>query len=225
MTELEPTQGAPVPASADQRAGSLTDLSGPSETPLEQVVPTAPPPAPARPKGLLRWGVALIVVALLVGVGSVGAAMLAGSGSTSTLTGWVPTSAIGYAEIRADLPGDQKTKVGALLARFPGFKDQATLDQKLDEALDRMAQKSDVSFSRDIKPWMTGEIAIVYTTGMFDAAKAMQPALMSGGGRRQGDHGRLRDDRGRPRPRGCRGIPSRQERQASPRRRPTTGSA
>src|SRR5664279_1901837 len=87
-----------------------------------------------RPAGLLRWGIALVVVALVVGAVSVGTIFLASGSATSTVEGWIPAGTVIYLEGRADLPGDQRQNVGNIIARFPGFKDQASLDSKIDLA-------------------------------------------------------------------------------------------
>lgn len=131
----------------------------------------APPPgAPVRPRGLVRWGVALVATAVVVGVVSVGAALLAASASGSAVRGWLPPDTIGYLELRADLPGDQRAKVGDILAKFPGFADQASLDSKIDEALDRILEGSGTSWTEDIKPWLAGEVAVAITSAALDSA-------------------------------------------------------
>src|SRR5664279_4012618 len=73
-----------------------------------------------RPAGLLRWGVALVVVALVVGAVSVGTILLASGSAASTVEGWIPAGTVVYLEGRADLPGAQRQNVGNIIARFPG---------------------------------------------------------------------------------------------------------
>ena len=48
------------------------------------------------------------------------------------------------------------------LSKFPGFADQAALDSKLDEVLDRLigdGTKGKQTFTKDIKPWFDGQLA------------------------------------------------------------------
>ncbi len=127
---------------------------------------------PARPAGLLRWGVALVVVALVVGAASVGALLLASGSATSSIEGWIPSGTVVYLEGRADLPGDQRQNIGTILAKFPGFKDQATLDAKIDQALDQVLQKSGISWTTDLKPWVAGEVGVAVTRDLLDLATA-----------------------------------------------------
>jgi hypothetical protein len=135
-------------------------------------VPTEAVVRTARPAGTLRWGVALVVVALVVGVASVGAVLLASGTATSSIEGWIPSGTVVYLEGRADLPGDQRQNVGTILASFPGFKDQASLDAKIDQALDQVLQKSGISWTTDLKPWVAGEVGVAVTRDLLDLATA-----------------------------------------------------
>ena len=172
MAESEPIQAtgdvpgehgpvATEPVGGTAGAGSATTPAG-SE-------PAAP--AAGRPKGLVRWGVALLGVALLVGAVSVAAAFLAAGAATSVVQGWLPNDTVAYLELRADLPGDQRAKMGDILAKFPGFADQASLDAKIDEALDRILEQSGVDWTTDVKPWLGGEVGLGVTAAAFDLAK------------------------------------------------------
>jgi hypothetical protein len=129
---------------------------------------------PRRATGLLRWGIALVVLALVVGSVSVGTILLTAGGATSTVEGWIPSGTVVYLEGRADLPGDQRQNVGNIIARFPGFKDQASLDSKIDQALDQALQKSGISWTTDLKPWVAGEVGVAVTRDMLDLAAAAQ---------------------------------------------------
>ncbi len=147
--------------------------------PVELGVPTEPVTAPGagrptRPGGLLRWGVALVVLALVVGTVSIGTILLASGSAASTVEGWIPAGTVVYLEGRADLPGDQRQNVGNILAKFPGFKDQASLDSKIDQALDQVLEKSGISWTTDLKPWVAGEVGVAVTRDLLDLAAAVQ---------------------------------------------------
>ncbi len=152
----------------------IEPVSGPSGAPggtsAPDVAPVSPADPPARPKGLVRWGIALAAVAVMVGVVSIAAVMLAAGATSSAVQGWMPARTVAYLEIRADLPGDQRAKVGDIVAKFPGFADQASLDAKIDEALQRMLEGSGVSWTADVKPWLGGEVGLAVTSVVFDVA-------------------------------------------------------
>ena len=154
------------------------------------IVEPAPPPvyeaavSPVGPRPRLsarvRWGVALGVVALVVGLSTAAFALLSGGGSLSTLAGWMPADTYAYGEVRLDLPGDQHQAVADLLSHFPGFADESSLDQKVTEVLDRLiadASSGKASYS-DIKPWL-GDSAAFAAHGTLDAATKTGQALVA----------------------------------------------
>ena len=74
---------------------------------------------------------------------------------------YIPADSVIVGELRLDLPGDQLEKVGNVLAHFPGFKDQSSLPQKLDEALGRLVQSATsggADYQTDVKPWLAGPL-------------------------------------------------------------------
>jgi len=132
-------------------------------------VPTFPvaPTASAGPgASRRRWVVALLVVTL-VSVASVAAVLvLTGGSPTSALVGYLPDDTVGYVEFRLDAPGDQRQNGASILAHFPGFADQSNLPAKIDETLDRLTGDSSggrLVYSRDIKPWVGGTLAVAVT--------------------------------------------------------------
>ena len=171
MAEIEPISGTgSVPGEPGPVA--TEPVGGPAAAGGETPPSGDPPAAPvaSRPKGLVRWGLALLGVAVLVGIVSVAAAFLAAGAATSVVQGWLPNDTVAYLEVRADLPGDQRAKVGDILAKFPGFADQASLDAKIDEALDRILEQTGVSWTSDVKPWLGGEVGLAVTAAALDAA-------------------------------------------------------
>jgi hypothetical protein len=130
-------------------------------TPPTTPVLTGSPQATLRSR--LRWGVALLVVALVAVTAAAGFFLLSGRAAASPMLAYAPSGSVMYAEIRGDLPGDQRQQLGAFLSAFPGFADQSTLDDKLTETLDRLvraATDGKHSYATEIKPWWGGAIAI-----------------------------------------------------------------
>jgi hypothetical protein len=200
MSERDPNQ---LPADSGRAESSTTP---PAWRPAPADAPAPPPDAArheetsesartvtvSRPRGggATRWGIALVVVALVVGVAAAAAFLIAGQSTPSTLLAYAPKTSVTWAEARLDLPGDQRQKVGDFLAKFPGFADQSTLEAKLDEALDRIvksATRDQQDYSTKIKPWFGGEVGIAIpsfpdassiTTGTA-ATKASALAMVS----------------------------------------------
>jgi hypothetical protein len=128
--------------------------------PAEPVVKAAGAP---RRRGRLRWAVALAMVAIIITMSAAIAALIVGRSPDAVVLGYVPENAIAYAEVRLDLPGDQRLAVGEFLSKFPGFHDQAALDGKLDEVLDQLvkdATNDEQTYTADIKPWFGGEVGV-----------------------------------------------------------------
>jgi hypothetical protein len=171
-TDLDPTTIAPVPtaplapASSSPAAASPTN---PIEQPVEPAVawaaavPVKPAPVTgSRRARRLRWAAAIAVVAVVLGASAAVAALITNSATSSSVVGYVPAGTLVYAEVRLDLPGDQRQAVGEFLQKFPGFADQAALEGKLDEVLDQLvedATNGKQTYSADIKPWFDGELA------------------------------------------------------------------
>jgi hypothetical protein len=148
----------PPPPAARPDASSDTDTSAvPVATSAIQ-----PPPAndAARPSRV-RWIAAGVLIALVIGITGLATLVLTSSQTSSVVLGYVPTESVAYGELRLDLPGDQRQEVGEFLSKFPGFADQAALESKLDEVLDRLiSQGTDgkQSYTKDIKPWFGGQL-------------------------------------------------------------------
>lgn len=123
--------------------------------------PAMAAPAPAAPPARSnrgRWIVALGVVGLAIAI-IVGVLLFTGGTTTPEALRYVPGDAAVVAELRLDLPGDQMQHLGNLLAHFPGFKDQASLTDKIDEALTRLigtASVGQADFRTQVKPWLNG---------------------------------------------------------------------
>jgi len=178
----------------------MTDVERPVHDPTTETTstptPTVPvggvavPPAAAPAAGPVsasaakrpsraRWAVAAVVVALVVGASAVAAFMLTGASAQGSVVGYVPADSVAYGEVRLDLPGDQRAEVGEFLSKFPGFADQAALDTKLDEVLDRLVSEATdgtQTFTADIKPWFDGEVA--FAMGPLPQTRAIDdPAI------------------------------------------------
>ena len=151
-----PTQSwTPPPAAAP-----VTTPTAPPAVPL-QTTP-APTPSAGGGRGPLRWAAAIAVLTLILGATLAVAALLTGGTSQATVLRYVPADTIMYGELRLDLPGDQRQAAAEFLSKFPGFADQAALETKLDETLDRLigdATSGSTTYTADIKPWFDGEVA------------------------------------------------------------------
>jgi hypothetical protein len=105
-----------------------------------------------------RWAIGLGVAGIAIAV-AIGAILLLGTSPMPEALKYIPGDAAVVAEVRLDLPGDQLQHLGNLLANFPGFRDQSTLPDKIDEALSQLvgaASSGSVDYRTDLKPWLNG---------------------------------------------------------------------
>jgi Protein of unknown function (DUF3352) len=166
MTDFErpttdPTTGEPASAPPAPPATSGVDTDTTAVP-----VPTQPIAAPASTTSTkpnrTRWFVAAGAIALVIAATTLITLSLTASAPSSAVLGYVPADSTMYGELRLDLPGDQRQKVGQFLSKFPGFADQAALETKLDEVLDRLTSESTKGkqrYTTDIKPWFDGQLA------------------------------------------------------------------
>ena len=125
------------------------------------------PVTPVRSGGNSGRVIAALVATLLVAAVVVGGLFLANRGGSSaaasTASGYLPADTLAYFEVRLDRPGDQKQNLASVLSRFPGFKDQASFEQKWDDVLNRAVSevsKNKYSYPNDVKPWFGGQISV-----------------------------------------------------------------
>jgi Protein of unknown function (DUF3352) len=141
------------------------------------------PGAPIQPvasRAGWRWLVG-IGIAVAVIVAAIAAFAVLGGPQTPEALRYVPGDAVAVAELRLDLPGDQMQRVGNLLAHFPGFKDQSTLPQKIDETLNQLVGSlsgGSVSYATDLAPWLNGPTFVAARPGP-PTVTGLPPGLVS----------------------------------------------
>lgn len=162
---------APTVVWTPPQSDAVEDVTPPTVTRVE----------PTRGGGSpVRWAIALLVSALVVAVALAGVVLVTGQTAASKLTGYVPAGSVAYGELRLDLPGDQRQKLGTFLSKFPGFADQSILDTKLDELLDRTVRAvthDQQDYSTKIKPWFGGELGFSVGQPPDVAASGGPPAV------------------------------------------------
>lgn len=176
---------------AEAEAGGTTpEMDATYDGPIVRREAVAPGPGTSEAEATagrrasgLRWAIALGGVALVVAATIAILALASGRPATSIAVGYMPENAVQYSEYRLDLPGDQRQKLAAFMAHFPGFDDQAIFDTKLDEVLDRLlgaASGGEQTWTADIKPWFGGQIAMGTTPFSADAQTGVGAAMLGG---------------------------------------------
>jgi len=164
MTDFDPTtpsEGAPA---GDAPAAT------PNEPAWDHHYESTLEAAPAAPvhaseslrRRPVRWPVAIALIALVLAVSAFVGILVTGRAPNARVLAYVPDGTIMYGEARLDLPGDQRLALASFLSKFPGFDDQAAIESKLNEVMDRFVggvTSGDQTYTTDIQPWFDGELA------------------------------------------------------------------
>lgn len=175
---MDPRSGQP--ASSDSEVGGnegeAPSLHEPVQADVAAItVPRAPITAGAtagiggsRARWLIGGGIAVAAVAAL----AIGAALVGARPFPEALK-YVPADSAVAAVLHPELPGDQRQRLGNLLAHFPGFADQSILDQKIDEVLGRLTREETggaVDYEKQVKPLLAGPLALAISRSAINGA-------------------------------------------------------
>jgi hypothetical protein len=125
-----------------------------------------------------RLVIALTALLTLTGATVVAGYLLVFSGSTDRAAGAVPADAPVYVNAFLQPSAAQQMKLATLLGRLPGFGDRATLDTKVDEALQQALAGLDLDYRRDLKPWLGDQLSLAAWPST-DAGKSRELLIAS----------------------------------------------
>lgn len=123
-----------------------------------------------------------LVIALTTLLGLIAASYLAGylflfSGSSDRAAGLAPGNSAAYVTVYLQPSAGQQMNLGELIGRLPGFADEASIDQKIDEVAQNLLTDTGIDYRTDLKPWLGEQVsAAVWFTGGTPAAQ--QAALI-----------------------------------------------
>lgn len=108
-----------------------------------------------------------LVIALVTLIGLTGAAFLAGylllfSASTDRAAALAPARSAFYLNVYLQPSTGQQMNLSGLIGRLPGFADEASLDEKVDQVVENLLGSTELGLDyRDqIKPWLGNQIAL-----------------------------------------------------------------
>ncbi|MEA2651327.1 MAG: hypothetical protein QOI85_1048 [Chloroflexota bacterium] len=108
-----------------------------------------------------------LVVALVTLIGLTGAAFVAGylllfSASSDRAAALAPANSAFYVNIYLQPSTGQQMNLGGLIGRLPGFADESSLDEKVDQVVENLlgATGLELDYREDIKPWLGSQIAL-----------------------------------------------------------------
>jgi hypothetical protein len=120
-----------------------------------------------------------LVIALVTLIGLTGATFLAGylllfSNSTDRAAALAPANSALYVNVYLQPSTGQQMNLGGLIGRLPGFADEASLDEKIDQVVDNLLATTGLGldYREQIKPWLGNQVAIAAWPSGADPADA-----------------------------------------------------
>ena len=108
-----------------------------------------------------------LVVALVTLIGLTGAVFIAGylllfSASNDRAAALAPADSVFYVNVYLQPSTGQQMNLGGLIGRLPGFADEASLDEKVDQVVENLLGASGLGldYREKIKPWLGSQIAV-----------------------------------------------------------------
>ncbi len=123
------------------------------------------------------------VIALVTLIGLTGAAVVAaylfvfaaGSDQAARLA---PAGSALYVNVYLRPSAGQQMNLADLIGRFPGFADEASLDDKVDQLVQNLLSETGIDYRADLKPWLGDQLALVVAPGETDPLEA-QPVVIA----------------------------------------------
>jgi hypothetical protein len=106
-----------------------------------------------------------LVIALVTLIGLTAVAFLAGylflfAGSTDRAAALAPANTAAYVNVYLQPSAGQQMNLSGLIGRLPGFADEASLDEKVDQVVQNLLSGTGIDYREQIKPWLGDQIAI-----------------------------------------------------------------
>jgi hypothetical protein len=118
-----------------------------------------------------------LVIALVTLIGLTAAAFVAGylflfSASTDRAAALAPATSAFYVNVYLQPSAGQQMNLSRLIGRLPGFADEASLDEKVDQVVQNLLSGTGIDYLEQVKPWLGDQVAIVGWPGSEGAATA-----------------------------------------------------
>ena len=124
-----------------------------------------------------------LVIALVTLIGLTGAAVVAAylfvfAAGTDRAARLAPADTAFYANVYLQPSAGQQMNLADLIGRFPGFADEASLDDKVDQLVQNILSETGIDYRGELKPWLGNQLALVVAPGEVDPVDA-QPVVIA----------------------------------------------
>jgi hypothetical protein len=123
-----------------------------------------------------------LVIALVTLIALTGAAFLAGylflfSASTDRAAAMAPANSAFYVNVYLQPSTGQQMNLAGLIGRLPGFADDASLDEKVDQVVQNLLGSTGIDYRGDVKTWLGDQVAIAGWPSGNDPADAQSVVI------------------------------------------------
>ena len=119
-----------------------------------------------------------LVIALVSLLGITAVAFVAGylllfSVATDRAAALAPADSAFYANVYLQPSTGQQMNLSELIGRLPGFADDASLDEKVDQVVQNLLSDTGIDYREQIKPWLGNQLAVVGWPRTDDVADSL----------------------------------------------------
>jgi hypothetical protein len=107
-----------------------------------------------------RLVIALVTLLGLTAAAFVGGYLLLFSASTDRAASLAPANSAFYVNVYLQPSTGQQMNLSGLIGRLPGFADDASLDEKVDQVVQNLLAGSGIDYREQIKPWLGNQVAV-----------------------------------------------------------------
>jgi hypothetical protein len=125
-----------------------------------------------------RLVIALVTLIGLTGIAVVAAYLFIFAAGTDRAARLAPADTAFYANVYLQPSAGQQMNLADLIGRFPGFADDASLDDKVDQLVQNLLSGTGIDYRADLKPWLGDQLAVVVAPGEADPLDA-QPVVIA----------------------------------------------
>ena len=123
-----------------------------------------------------RLVIASVTLLGLTGAAFLGAYLFLFGAATDRASALVPADSAFYANVYLRPSAGQQMNLGQLIGRLPGFADEASLDDKVDQIVQNLLADTGVDYRQHIKPWLGDQVAVAGRANAEDPTQS--PAVV-----------------------------------------------
>lgn len=119
-----------------------------------------------------RLVIALVTLISLTGAAVVAAYLFLFAAGTDRAAQLAPADSAAYVNVYLQPSTGQQMNLSNLMGRLPGFADEASLDEKVDQIVQNLLTGSGIDYRQQIKPWLGDQVAMATWPVEGDTAAA-----------------------------------------------------